>query len=101
MPLTIASTNLVSLTGLTDTTDGTLPTTAVVTVTVLDSTGVAITGATSISMPYVAATPGFVAAYRGAIPSTVTLPAGSCTLRITATDGANVRRFDIADTIAA
>ncbi len=58
---------------------------ASVTMTLKDSTGAAVTGATSLTMSYVSGSKG---KYQGVIPYTVSLTAGSAyTLEITADSG--------------
>ena len=96
--LIVASTNLVNITNLRDVTTGLNPTDATVTGSLLDSQGGAVTGAQNITLTYQAAVAGVIdAGYRGSIPSTVTLSAGSTyTFRVTATlTNGTVRRFDI------
>lgn len=98
----IGSTNAVRLLQPLDTDTGASPSTWTVILTaILDSAGANITGTTGISMPFVAASSGFPACYRGVVPSTASLVAGACTTRITATDGVSIRRFDVPGTIVA
>lgn len=63
------------LTGFTDvaTDPPTYPTTATVTVTVVDAAEANVAGAVALAMPYVAPTTGADTLYRGVIPSTVVL----------------------------
>ena len=91
------STNNVTLKGLKDEALGTYPTDAsVVLVELLDGAGSPVAGVANISMPYVSGTMGRSSLYRGAIPSTVTLVAGTVyTARVRATSNANVRMFNI------
>lgn len=96
--LIVASTNLVNITNLRDITTGVNPTDATVTGTLIDSLGVNVTGAVNLPITYQAAVAGVIdAGYRGSIPSTVVLVAGSTyTFRVTATaTNGTVRRFDI------
>lgn len=95
--LVIASTNTVTLKGLKDIITGLYPVNATVVLTaLLDTAGATVAGTANISMPYVSGT-GRSTIYRGVIPHTVTLVAGSYTARVTVTDASgNVRRFDLA-----
>lgn len=95
--LRLNSTNLVELKDFIDV-DGTRPTTAVVTATYTDSTGTPVTGASAISMPWVASR----RRYRGVLPSTVSWVSGATyTETVTATVGSDVRTFVKVGTAAA
>ena len=71
--LIIGSTNVVELSGLRDRVAKIYPTTATVVLGLVDALGVAVTGATAITLSYVAATTGAGTTYRGTIPYTVVL----------------------------
>jgi hypothetical protein len=96
MSLTVGSTNLVELTGLQDTTDGSYPVTATVVCDLLTPSGSVVTGAAALPMAYVAGTTGAGTKYRGTIPASVALSVGTTyTERVTATDfSGNVRVFN-------
>ncbi|HEY0528943.1 MAG TPA: hypothetical protein VGD02_08940 [Gemmatimonadaceae bacterium] len=98
----MGSTNTVRLLEALDTDNGSSPIDWTVTLTsVLDSGGNPIAGASGLAMPFVAATTGFPACYKCAVPSTAGYVAGACTTRITATNGSATRRFDVPGTIVA
>lgn len=74
----VGSTNLVELQQLRDHRRGAFPTDATVTVTVLDNTGTPVVGASALPMPYDATTQ----VYRGVLPSSLPLAAGSLYTRV-------------------
>ena len=80
-----------------DVTTGLAVTNATGTLTLVDSTGANVTGATALAVTYIAGVTGFAARYRSTIPSTVTLTAGTAyTARMTMTDAnSNVRLFSL------
>lgn len=95
--LTLASTNLIELTGLQDAIDLSYPATATVVVDLLDAAGQGVAGATGIAMAFVAGTSGASSKYRGILPASVALVAGAhYTARVSVTTAAGgARRFDV------
>lgn len=87
------SDNLIRLDRLRLATDGSYVNDATVTFTLVDIDGNDVSGATTITMAYIATSNG---RYEGVLQSTVTLTEGNrYTIEVTATSGANVRFFKI------
>jgi hypothetical protein len=86
------STNNIVGRGLRDKNDGSYPTNAAVTMNLTDANGNPVAGATGIVMGYVSGT-GPQTIYRGAVPHTVALAAGSYNAEVIAVFGAGQRRF--------
>jgi hypothetical protein len=90
---------LATLVGFTDTTladndPNKYPTDAVVTCTVIDSTGAVVAGGNALAMGYVAGTAGADTLYRGVIPSTLALvKAAHYWAKIRAVKGGSVGTF--------
>jgi hypothetical protein len=90
------TTNMVELTRLRNRLTGLYPVDATVVASLITTAEAAITGATNLAVTYVADTEDEETQYVGAIPSTVTLAYNTrYILRVTATVGSVVRRFDI------
>lgn len=92
--LTRGSTNVLRIQEYTDEVTELAVTNAIVTGTLFDQDGVAVTGATNLSMTYFAAAGAIPAQYRGIVPSTVLLPKETYDLRVTATNADGVREFN-------
>jgi hypothetical protein len=86
------STNNIRMRGFRDTNDNTYPTNAGVTMNLTDASGAPVAGAQGIAMPYVSGT-GQQTIYRGAVPHTVALAAGSYTAEVIAVVASGQRRF--------
>lgn len=96
LTLRIASTNVVELAGLQNTTTKAYITTASITCDLLDATGATVSGATGLAMPLVAGTSGPTVTYRAIIPDTASLSAAPYTARLSIDDLAgNKRRIDL------
>lgn len=95
--LIVGSTNLVELTGLEDTVTGAYPVDATVAGVLAAPNGTPVPGAGTIALSYVAPSTGASTLYRGVIPSTVVLVAGTIyTLTVTAADtSGNTRVFGV------
>ena len=91
--LTTGSTNLVELTGLQDTVTCSYPQDATVTAALAAPDTTPVTGADNLTLAYVTPTTGAATLYRGAIPASVALVAGTIyTLTVTATDASGNKR---------
>ena len=87
LPLYISSDNLLQLDALKLAADDSYVNDATVTFTLKDADEAVVTGADTISMPYVASSNG---RYQGTLQSTVSLEGAKYYLEITATSGENV-----------
>lgn len=85
LTLYVANDNLITWDKMTSSVDGSYINDATVTMTLYNSSGAAVTGAISVSLPYVSSSNG---KYQGVIDSTVALVSdASYTLKITAVSG--------------
>ena len=93
--MVVGSTNVVELSGLRDKLTNTYPTTATVTLGLVDATGTPVTGATAISMTLVSGTTGAATLYRGTIAASIALTAQTYVATVTAAYSGSTRLFTI------
>ena len=92
----LESTNIIELRGLKDEVTGEYLEDATVVVTILDANGDEVVDAIDIQMTHVDGTTGRGVIYRGSLPETLDITAGSYTAKVVATsDDESVRTFPI------